>query len=475
MKDLIYSISAANIADILIIAGFAYAILAWFKGTRAFQILFTMVGMGILYLAASKLGLVMTSVFFQYLWAAFIIVLAIVFQPELREMLERASPAKYINGRAGDAIEYDVINEVVKAVGEMARLRVGALIVFRREHRLEDLLLQGKQLDALVSAEILLTIFNKNSPLHDGAVIIVRNKVRAAACILPLSIDQSLDGRYGTRHRAAVGLTERSDAVCLVVSEERGEVSLVEGGGITLYKSKSDLRRDIERCMDHGGPSEIADSRGLTGLFTANWRLKAASLFSALVLWLIMVGPQTSEIGIQVPIQYTNLPSGLEISGKWMDRIDVRVRGSESSLANLKSGEVRAAVDLNRVVTGLNYFRLSRRSIQVPPGVMIAGIRPSDLHLNIVAASVRKVQVSVNLVGEPPTRTRAAVSPTEVTVRGVQEDLERLKSVITDPVKVSELMDKGKILVPVSVQPSGLRIDAVEPLQVTVSLEGQGS
>lgn len=475
VRDVFYSISISNIVDMAIIACLIYFVLAWFKGRRSLQILATLVGMSLFYLAASRLGLVLTSVLFQYLWAAIIIVLVIVFQPEIREMLDRASPIRYLSGHATESIRPDVVDETVRAVAELSRLRIGALIVFQRLDRLDNLLLKGKPLDSLVSAEALLMIFQKTSPLHDGAVLISGNRIRAASCILPLSTDETISSRYGTRHRAALGIAERSDAVCAVVSEERGEVSLVHGKEIVSHRTKSEFRAALEGEMVSGIGRQERSSGRVLNLFTSNWRLKLLALALSVFLWFVVVGPQSSEIGISVPIQYTNLPSGMEIKGTWMDRVDVRVRGSEASLASLKPGSVRAVIDLAGTVPGLNFFRISRHELQLPPGVTMAQIRPSDLHLSIETATVQPMVVSPSIKGAMPEKLRLSVIPKEVKIRGFRQDLELVKSAVTDPIEISELIKKGKLNVPVSVQPEGIRIEGIDPPQVTVAIEGAES
>jgi diadenylate cyclase len=473
IRDVLYSISAVNVIDMLIIASLIYFVLAWFIGTRSFEILATLIGMGLLYYAASSFGLVLTSVLFQYLWAAIIIVLAIVFQPELREMLERASPVRYLSGRHSTAVEPEVIEETVNAVAELARLRIGALIVFQRADRLSDLLLTGKRLDSLISSEALVMIFQKTSPLHDGAVLVLDDRIKAASCILPLSTDESLGTRFGTRHRAAVGLTERSDAVCVVVSEERGEVSLAQRGEITNYRRKGDFREALERSFISGRLFEDHVSRGPTSVITANWRLKILSLVTAAFLWFVIVGPHSSEIGLSVPIQYANLPPGMEVTGKWMDRLEVRARGSETSLANLKPGSVRALVDLSKVVTGLNFFRISRQDIQVPPGIAIARIRPSDLELTVRAAAEKTFTVVPTVIGAIPANMRVSVRPRSVKVRALPDELGHIKSVVSDPIRISDLIDKKQRQVAVAVKPESVRIESIEPARVSVTLEAK--
>ncbi len=473
IKDLIYSISIINLVDIAIITTLIYAVIAWFKDTRAFQILATVIGMGILYFAASKSGLILTSILFQYLWAAIIIVLVIVFQPEIREMLDRASPVRYLSGRQDNGVKADIIDETVNAVTELAGLRIGAIIVFQRLDRLDNVIIKGKPLESLLSTEALIMIFQKASPLHDGAVLVSGTRIKSAGCILPLSRDEHLSSQYGTRHRAALGLTERSDALCVVISEERGEVSIAEGKTITTYRKKGDFRDALDKGLLRAHPGQEGFHAGIIGALKSNWHLKLLALFTSILLWLLIVGPQRSELGISIPLQYTNLPPDLEITGKWMDRIDVRLRGSEAGLANLNPGSVRAVVNLANVVTGVNYFRITGKNVQVPPGITISEIRPSDLHLNIETALIKKISVVPTLTGALPDKTKIVIAPVDVQLKGVQAELRKITSVVTEPINVEQLKMSGKLTIPVVIKPDGVRIDSIDPVQVTVILEAE--
>lgn len=474
IKEWILSISVINLIDIGLMAFLIYFVAFWFRGTRSFQILVTLIGTGIFYFVATKLGLILTSVLFQYIWAAIIIVLVIVFQPEIRQMLDRASPIRHWKNRQYQNADSGVVEEVVNAVTELARQKTGALIVFQRFDSLDNLIVKGKELDSSLSAELLQAIFQKNSPLHDGAALVYQDRIKAAGCILPLSRDEDLGGKYGTRHRAAIGICERTDAACVVVSEERGEVSLVDGLEITHFKRRSEFRLAMQKSLSNHGNLDGQDvSPSWRSTISSNWRLKLLCLATSIFLWFLIVGPQRSEIGISVPIQYTNLPSSMEIVGPWMDRIDVRVRGSAAGLENLHPGAVRALVDLSKVVPGSNFFRMTSNNLQVPPGITISQIRPSDLQLNIEAASVKVFKVVPTIVGALPDKTKILVSPAEVKVRAYQGDLKKVVSVTTDPVNISELALKQNIKMPVIVKPDGLRIDSIEPIQVTVIFEAE--
>ncbi|MGC8658982.1 MAG: diadenylate cyclase CdaA [Desulfomonilaceae bacterium] len=471
VKEFILSISVINLIDIGLIAFLFYFVALWFKGTRSFQILITLMGTGMFYFLATKMGLILTSILFQYVWAAIIIVVVIVFQPEIRQMLDRASPIRHWRNRQYQNPDSAVVDEIVIAITELARQRTGALIVFQRLDSLDHLIVKGKDLDSALSADLLQAIFQKSSPLHDGAALIYRGRLKAASCILPLSRDEDLSAKYGTRHRAALGLCERTDAICIVVSEERGEVTIVEGSEITHFRQRSEFKSAIEKGLSNHKDDDGATSPGIKALVLSNWRLKILSLATSIVLWFLLVGPQHSEIGISVPIQYTNLPASMEIVGPWMDRIDVRIRGSAQGLENLPPGAVRAVVDLGRVVPGINFFRMTSNHIQVPPGITIAQIRPSDLQLNIEAASVKVFKIVPTIIGALPEKAKIVVSPSEAKIRASLGDLKKITAVTTDPVNIAELALKQRIKVPVTIKPDGLRIDSLDPIQVNVIFE----
>ena len=471
-SDLFSSITVTNLADILIMALLVYSVAAWLKGTRAFQILASLVVMVTLYYACSWLGLVLTSLLFQYLWAAIIVVLVIVFQPEIREMLDRVSPIRYLSGHKADEVKPELLDETVKAVAELASQRLGALIVFKRMDGLGNLMTKGKPLGTLVSSEAIIMIFQKRSPLHDGAIFIVGDRIQSAGCILPLSKSEDLDTYYGTRHRAALGLTERSDALCVVVSEERGEVSLVERNQITNYRKRGDFQQALERGLALGETNRASRPIGPLSLLVSNWRLKIVCLLISVALWLVVVGPQSAQVGVSLPIQYTNLAPEMEITSTELDdRVDARIKGSEASVTNMKPGSVRVIVDLSNVVTGPNFFRITPKDVTAPPGIAITEIRPSDLRLRIDAASLKKIEVVPTLVGPLPDKAKVICSPADVQVRAVQDELKKIKSATTEPVNVSELEAKGKVVVPVVIKPDGLKIEAIDPVQITVTLE----
>jgi uncharacterized protein (TIGR00159 family) len=235
--------------DILIVAVAIYQIILAVRGTRAFQML---LGLALLYFASwvsLRIGLVTVNWALSNLLAIWLILVIILFQPELRRALASV-------GRRGSLLrafwryqEAHMIDEVVRAVTGLAAKKVGAIIVIEREFRLADIVDSGTTVDGIVSRRLLESIFYPYSPLHDGAVILSRDRIVAASCFLPLSIDPDLPRDLGTRHRAAVGVTEESDAIAIVVSEETGTISLVAGGEISRNLGGPELRQRLSELV----------------------------------------------------------------------------------------------------------------------------------------------------------------------------------------------------------------------------------
>ncbi|NLG32507.1 MAG: TIGR00159 family protein [Syntrophomonadaceae bacterium] len=240
-----------SLIDISIVAYVFYRILRWIKGTRAEQLLKGLIILLVFSVIASSLQLDMVNWLIGKLWIVFAITLPIVFQPELRRLLEQLGRGSFFMRSPNIGMEqYDVvIKEITDAVTVLARNKVGALIVLTKETGISEHMESGVKLDSLVSSSLLINIFVPNSPLHDGAVVITNGRIDKAACFLPLSDNPYVDQELGTRHRAALGITEVSDAVSVIVSEETGSVSLAIDGRLQRYLDAHSLRDILTRNL----------------------------------------------------------------------------------------------------------------------------------------------------------------------------------------------------------------------------------
>ena len=182
-----------------------------------------------------------------------VLALVIVFQPELRRALDKIGRSRFGNilkpDMPADYSVFDMINAIKEAVGSLSLSKTGALIVVERETKLGEIIHTGTTLDAAVSPQMLENIFFPNSPLHDGAVILKKGRIAAASCYLPLTNDDSLNKQLGTRHRAAIGISETADCVAIVVSEETGKISLALGGDLTRNLTPDSLAKWLEKLL----------------------------------------------------------------------------------------------------------------------------------------------------------------------------------------------------------------------------------
>ncbi|MCF0247477.1 MAG: TIGR00159 family protein [Synergistes sp.] len=226
--------------DILIVAYLIYNILRLFAGTRAMQLVRGVIIIAFVGLAAQFLELRSLSWLIAKLLEAFIILIPVIFHPELRRMLEEIGKGHFLKSNSESDIE-DKAEQICKSLEYCRSKRIGALCVFQRLTSLKEIMRSGTILDAKITEPLLTTIFWKNSPLHDGAAIIDDEHIVAAGCYLPLSENTDISRWFGTRHRAAIGITEKTDAFAVVVSEERGEISVAAGGRISKALDKDQL------------------------------------------------------------------------------------------------------------------------------------------------------------------------------------------------------------------------------------------
>lgn len=230
-----------------------YTLLRLISGTRAAQVLMVIVAVGLLALVARAVKLPTLNWIFENASSEIFVIIAVLFAYELRRALAGLGFRSGFFWQNIMGHQYDVVHEVVEAASMLAKRRWGAIVVLQRDADLEGYIETGVELDAKVSAKLLGAIFAPNSPLHDRAVIIDGQRVAAASCLLPLSEREEVDSELGTRHRAALGITEETDAVAVVVSEERGTISLAIRGNLTLALDGPALERTLQNILAGAG------------------------------------------------------------------------------------------------------------------------------------------------------------------------------------------------------------------------------
>ena len=453
----------------MLITFILYRLYVWIQGTRALRILIALAALGLLYLLARWSGLFITTWILQYLWAVILVIAVVIFQSEIRQVLERMSPLRFFLGRP-EALDRMVIDEIVRAVFELAQKRIGALIVFQRTDILEDHLKGGIPLDGRVSYEVLSSIFLPNSPAHDGAVIIHGGRIVSMGCYLPLSDNPSLPRNYGSRHRAGIGISERCDAISLIVSEERGEVLLAVSGEINPKTQPEEFQRQLESMLLKPEPTKGRWQPALT----ANLVPKIVAFIIVLVLWGLIGGQPRAEVWLTVPLEYRNMPANMEIAGDLLNRVEVGIRGPRGMISRVTPDQIRAHVDLSQAMRGLNNIRLTPENIYAPTGTEITKLNPASVRIWLENVKTRSVQVKAQVVGKLPKSLRLKtiwVDPPFVVLQGPESTLAKVREIFTEAVDLSSLQENKKISVGLAIESPQVHLGPGQPSQVTVDIK----
>jgi diadenylate cyclase len=258
MWTALQSFRLRDAVDIVIVAAVLYRVFVMFKETRAVQMLLGLGGLMVASFVARRFEFFSTSWLLENFWSFWVLALIVLFQPELRRALAQLGQSRIFQGMTMAAREQQghLLDDVIKAADALAAKRIGALLVLERKTGLRNYAELGVPLDALVSPDLLVSLFLPYSPLHDGAVFIRGERVAAAGCFLPLSRNTQLGRAMGTRHRAALGLAEETDAVVLVVSEESGRISLAVDGRMDSPLDRDGLRRRLVELFSLAEPPQ---------------------------------------------------------------------------------------------------------------------------------------------------------------------------------------------------------------------------
>ena len=436
-----------NLLDIFIIAALIYSLYMWLKGTRAYHILIGLGILGILYSIANWSGLLLTSQILQYLLGVTLLLIIVVFQPEIRQLLERVSPLVIFRLQSSP-VSRRILKEITEACFELSEKRIGGLLVFPRATGISGVVQHGVKLDSLVSQELIVSIFHPSSPIHDGAIIVEKDRVVEAATYLPLSTREHLPPRYGTRHRAALGVSELGDTFCVVVSEESGEVSIASGGDISAMADREKLWQSLEKSLL---PIEIPRSRlslrealkKITAFrpgyrfSRSNLTAKLASIGVACLLWFMLIGEQQSEISITAALEFQNIPTNIELISYSTGEVNVRVRGLQGSISTLTGDQVRVMVDLDDIEPGTHTMPLTEANVELPFGLEATSIDPGNLTIRSDRIVNRRIMVDYDLTGQLPEGLELArdvtVEPPSVPITGREMELDQIERIVTSP------------------------------------------
>jgi hypothetical protein len=311
--------------------------------------------------------------------------IVVIFQEELRQFFERIAVWSLARKRV-PPLGASTADIMVRTLADLAKEHVGALIVIRGNDPLERHITGGIPLDGKLSAPLVKSIFDPHSPGHDGAVIVENDRSTRFAAHLPLSKDIRQLANVGTRHSAALGLAELADALCIVVSEERGTISVAREGRLREIENLQQLGAAIEHFLQEKFPSSEPRTVSLQ-FFRENWIAKAVAVSLAVGLWYIFVpGSRPVEVSYKVAVNVVNVPPTLQIEAIEPPSVTATFTGPRRAFYLLDARKIRLAIDVSMAEIGRRTFNISEQNIRYPKELTLQELSPSTLKL-----SVRKV------------------------------------------------------------------------------------
>ena len=380
MTDLLKVFRWQDALDIVILTFVFYRLYLRLRRKRALRMIFAILALPLFYLVAQWVDLPLSVWSLQNLWAVILLVLVVIFQQEIREVLGSINLPTLLFGRT-EGLTAKVLDKIPEAAFQIAGRRMGGIIVLQRRDNLDEFIHGETLIDSEVDENIVLSIFNHQSPLHDGAIIIQGDRIRYATALLPVSQSTSLPKEWGTRHRAGLGITEVSDADCIIISEERKEVLFACKGTV----EKKETREELKKSMTTHDPLQEGKGREMRWFqrLLSDLPVKAFFLFLVCLLWIFVIGIRQGETSLDIPIEYYSIPKHLEISGQPPREIKVRFKGSQKLLSSLKPDHIRVQVNLSETHSGVNQVVLSEVNINVPSGITVTHLYPQNIKIQL--------------------------------------------------------------------------------------------
>jgi len=380
-----FNIGVADVIDILVVTVLLYTATAWLRQTRAAFVIRGIFVLAAVYIIARYLDLQLTAWLFQGFFAIFLIIIVVIFQEELRQIFERIAVWSLAT-KPLRPLRSDAVDILVSTLSDLAKEKIGALVVVEGRDPIDRHIMGGIELAGKISEPLLKSIFDPHSPGHDGAVIIENDRVSRFAAHLPLSNDFQQLANVGTRHSAALGLAELSDALCIAVSEERGTISFARNGRLRQVDNVQELGLLRRRFLQEKYPSSERRTFSFA-LVRENWVVKLVTFSLAIGLWYVLIpGSSTVEVTYKLPVQVQNIPADYHVEEVMPAQVNATFTGPRRAFYFFDPGKLRVTVDLSSTETGRKVLRLTEQNVQHPQDLTLRELDPQTLRV-----SVRKV------------------------------------------------------------------------------------
>lgn len=393
LPEVLNNFTFSDFLDIFAVTLFFYFILLFIKQTQSYIILNASLGLAVLFYLSTILDLALIRQFFQPLLTFIIVILVVVFQGELRRFIRWISAPTKFHFSKVLTMPIESIDAILNAVEFMSQKKIGALIVFQGEQNIEDLLNGGFGADAKISTHLLLSIFDSHTPGHDGAVIISRNRIRKFGVHLPLAENYSEYAKAGLRHRAGVGISEQSDVLAIIVSEERGTISISENGKIKPIENVREVRQELLDFYKENEADELTWKNFWEYVIVKHFWTKLISFSLASLLWFFLVfqsGIVAQEISVPVEVRF--LPKEYVVEEIAIKTIDVTVSGAQKDLENFdptKGNQI--IIDARTFQEGVNRVTITKEMFKLPAYLTVKEFEPTAINVKITKVSTEPV------------------------------------------------------------------------------------
>jgi diadenylate cyclase len=442
LMTFISSIRWQDIVDIAFNSYILFRLYALFRGTDAFRVLISIAFLWVVQRMAVSMGLILTSWMMEGIIAVAALIVIVVFRNEIRSVFRARNIWAILWGLPQKQAKTP-IDIIAESVYGLAQQRIGALIVLPGREDIGEVVQKGVSWDGKISPEMIKSIFWPNNPVHDGAAVIRGNRVEEVSAILPLSHRRDLPSVYGTRHRAAAGLSEMTDALVIVVSEERGTVTVTRGLDVHNIHSERDLELLLKR---HLGIREDQASH----LKKRRIELVAAAVVSLLIVSVVWFSISRGFDAIktyEIPIEYANRNPKLELLNTSDTSVRLYLRGSRALLRSIRPEQIRVRMDLSKAVPGTNTFAITHDHLSIPPGLSLKEVRPMVVDVTLDELTQKVFPVQADWVGKLPPAlilVRSAITPSEVELLGPKTILGGVSTIYTTTISLNDITRTGK-------------------------------
>lgn len=374
------SVRLADLLDIAVVACLLYIGLTWLRRRGTYSAVALLAVVLVLYEVAHWLNMYLTLALFEVGVTVLVLGFLIVFQEEVRGGLERLIARRNRKAAVGGERGESLIGNLSEALTKLAESHTGALIVLCGREPIDRHVRGGLRLNGRVSVPLLLSLFHHESPGHDGAVIISGDRIERFAAHLPLSANLYEVGERGTRHAAALGLSERCDAVVLVVSEERGTISIASEGRLRQLPSPAEGQQILEMFVENQSPT--GRRRWLQIASWREWAIAAIAVFIAVLLWTPFAarGVQNIQQTVEVSVALADAPQGWAVSAPDSPTVQVTLSGSPNAFGLLDPGKLRQKIELTRLSEGWQSVVVAYDQLEgLPDGLTVVDMRPERI------------------------------------------------------------------------------------------------